>query len=215
MKKIIFNDRYDLTKAVIEGRKTMMRWIISGGTLLPEDRIEYASICPDGFVNIIANDGRSFIDVKYSYKVGEIVAVAQKYEDLANIYHDKGLYLLQLSKVHGYKLAYITKLPGWRNKMLVKSELMPHQIRITGIKCERLQDISEADCLKEGIRQAYAESILGMYGYIDHNKGTGLWFNTPREAFASLIDKVSGCGTWASNPWVMAYEFELVKGLKG
>lgn len=49
-----------------------------------------------------------------------------------------------------------------------------------------------------------------VYGYIDH-KGTGLWFNTPREAFASLIDKVSGCGTWASNPWVMAYEFELVK----
>lgn len=40
---------------------------------------------------------------------------------------------------------------------------------------------------------------------------TGLWFNTPREAFASLIDKVSGRGTWASNPWVVAYEFELVK----
>ena len=87
---------------------------------------------------------------------------------------------------------------------------MPYQIRITGIKCERLQDISNTDCLKEGIRQAYEESILGMYGYIDH-KGTGLWFNTPRKAFAALIDKVSGRGPWASNPWVVAYEFELVK----
>ena len=94
--------------------------------------------------------------------------------------------------------------------MLTKAELMPHRIRITGIRCERLQDISDADCLKEGLRQAYAEPILGMYGYIDH-KGTGLWFNTPRKAFASLIDKVSGRGTWKRNPWVVGYEFELVK----
>ena len=36
-------------------------------------------------------------------------------------------------------------------------------------------------------------------------------FQTPREAFASLIDKVSGRGTWERNPWVVAYEFELVK----
>lgn len=30
-------------------------------------------------------------------------------------------------------------------------------------------------------------------------------------AFASLIDKVSGKGTWDSNPWVIVYEFELLK----
>lgn len=34
---------------------------------------------------------------------------------------------------------------------------------------------------------------------------------TPREAFAALIDKVSGRGTWDSNPWVFAYTYELVK----
>lgn len=191
MKKIMFNDRYGLTQAVIEGRKTMTRRMISGGPLLPEDRIEEASICPDGFVSIIANGGESLMEVKYSYKVGEIVAVAQNYRSCGN-YH--------VPKEH----------PGWSNKLFVNPALMPYQIRITGIKCERLQDISNTDCLKEGIRQAYEESILGMYGYIDH-KGTGLWFNTPREAFASLIDKVSGRGTWASNPWVVAYEFELVK----
>ena len=36
-------------------------------------------------------------------------------------------------------------------------------------------------------------------------------FDTPREAFAALIDKVSGKGTWESNPYVWAYEFELMK----
>lgn len=79
MKKLMFNDRYDLTQAVIEGRKTMTRRVISGGQLLPEDRIEDASICPDGFVSIIANGGESLMEVKCHYKVGEIVAVAQRY----------------------------------------------------------------------------------------------------------------------------------------
>lgn len=35
--------------------------------------------------------------------------------------------------------------------------------------------------------------------------------STPREAFAALIDKVSGRGTWESNPYVVVYGFELVK----
>lgn len=213
MQKIMFNDRYGLTQAVIEGRKTMTRRMISGGQLLPEDRIEDASICPDGFVSIIANGGESLMEVKYHYKVGEIVAVAQRYEDLANIYHDKGLYLFQLSKVHGYKLAYITKLPGWRNKMFVKSELMPHQIRITGIKCERLQDISDEDCMKEGVVDVTYFKTGGrpyeLFALPGHEYEET--FNTPRRAFAALIDKVSGRGTWDRNPWVVAYEFELVK----
>ena len=48
--------------------------------------------------------------------------------------------------------------------------------------------------------------------YVDTEDGrTWKLFPTPREAFASLIDKVSGRGTWDRNPWVVVYEFELVK----
>ena len=36
-------------------------------------------------------------------------------------------------------------------------------------------------------------------------------FDSPREAFAALIDRISGRGTWQRNPWVYAYEFELIK----
>lgn len=92
--------------------------------------------------------------------------------------------------------------------MLTKAELMPHQIRITGIKCERLYDISEADCLREGIR--YLPQI-GKFYFEDMRREEGFYFDDHREAFASLIDKVSGRGTWGQNPWVVVYEFELVK----
>ena len=98
------------------------------------------------------------------------------------------------------------------NKISVRAALMPHQIRITGIRCERLQDISDEECMREGILESWYESTdTTTYGYADEKKGTAVEFDTPRKAFASLIDKVSGRGTWASNPWVVVYEFELVK----
>lgn len=198
MKKLMFNDRYDLTQAVIEGRKTMTRRVISGGQLLPEDRIEDASICPDGFVSIIANGGESLMEVKCHYKVGEIVAVAQRYYYVVSSGCD--------IPVDG-----MDRTPGWRNKMFVRADLMPHQIRITGIKCERLQDISNEECLREGIRQFTPNFPKNLPIHPTHFVVGDILKDTPREAFAALIDKVSGRGTWASNPWVVAYEFELVK----
>jgi hypothetical protein len=45
----------------------------------------------------------------------------------------------------------------------------------------------------------------------DREEGFYFDFDSPRAAFASLIDKVSGKGTWKNNPWVIVYEFELNK----
>ena len=104
------------------------------------------------------------------------------------------------------------RTPGWRNKLFVRADLMPHQIRITGIKCEQLQSISHDDCFRGGIIESWYESTdTTTYGFVDEKKGTAVEFDTPRKAFAALIDKVSGRGTWDRNPWVVVYEFELVK----
>lgn len=98
---------------------------------------------------------------------------------------------------------------GCNNKMFVRADLMPHHIRITNIRVERLQDISEADCLKEGI---WCDDNVGLecttywyHGLVNSS------FRTSKEAYASLIDKISGKGTWESNPWVFVYDFELIK----
>ena len=191
----MFNDRYGLTQAVIEGRKTMtMR-------LIPD---EFFGLTWDtrGNTLVYENEYGDFIDVRLSkytrYKVGEIVAVAQRYQDIFDY----------SNCVNPYAWEDDDKPSGWTNKMLTKAKLMPHQIRITGIKCERLQDISDACCLKEGIR--YVPKINKFY-FEDVSREAGFYFDNHREAFAALIDKVSGRGTWASNPWVVVYEFELVK----
>lgn len=91
--------------------------------------------------------------------------------------------------------------------MFVKADLMPHLIKITDIHVERLQDISDEDCLKEGIEKCKIPLCIKHYFIRD----CGDCASSPREVFSELIDKVSGKGTWESNPWVFVYEFELLK----
>lgn len=195
MKKIMFNDRYGLTQAVLEGRKTMTRRIING------DYEDVKAYHANGGWHFIADtkDGDS-VEVKPAYEDGETIAIAQAYKTL------------RWPALPGidWKATTddVTHSKGWTNKMFVKSEYMPHRIRITGIKVERLQDISEEDCLREGLLAGKQEPKL--YGF-RLPKGTILSFTTPRDAFAALINRISGRGTWQSNTWVYAYTFELIK----
>ena len=141
--------------------------------------------------------------LKSRVKVGEVVAVAQSYESLGmnpeTALNDKD------------GIGFYTKIkfaPGWKNKMFVRVDLLPHHIRITDIRIERLQSISEDDCLKEGVELFETHSTNSGKAYTF--PGVNESYITPREAFAALIDKVSIKGTWDSNPYVFVYEFELI-----
>ena len=71
---------------------------------------------------------------------------------------------------------------GWSNTMFTKADLMPHHIRITDIKIERLQNISDEDCFKEGIFKWDAgQKDIPFYSfhYADIPD-----YNDPRDAFA-------------------------------
>ena len=169
MKKIMFNDEYGLTEAVLQGRKTMTRRVINSATL-HWLQMQYGNNTLDWLRHV-------------PYIPNTNVAVAQSYANLntQGLLLDDGKQTLANSK-------------GWSNKMYVKADLMPHQIRITDARVERLQDISEEDCTKEGVK---------------NTAKLAKW--SPRSEFARLIDKVNGKGTWARNDYVWVYEFELVK----
>ena len=75
---------------------------------------------------------------------------------------------------------------------------------------QRLQDISDEDCLAEGIE--YIANARAYYVGYNTKTGKRCWLgSTPKKAYAALIDKVSGKGTWDSNPYVCVYEFKLIK----
>ena len=180
MKKIMFNDKYGLTQAVLEGRKTQTR----------------RTFLKPGEENLLHDITSEYlISVKSRYKVGETIAIAQPYADIT-------------PQVDWVKCMIRKEKLGWNNKMFVRAEDMPHHIRITKIRIERLQDIKSDDCLKEGLWKAGDVGLEGTtYWY--HGLANSS-FRTPQEAYASLIDRISGKGTWESNPYVFVYEFELI-----
>ena len=195
MKKILFNDKYNLTKAVLEGRKTQTRHIV------PQSVIDKYSIMEDF---TIIDDAR--------YDVGEIVAVAQSYQALGYSRDALDISPKDWRIVRGT----LGQSKGWNNKMFVRAEACKHQIRITDVRVERLQDISDDDCLKEGIVKDTCKTYLNGYTIkfsLDqyNNMLSSEWFRTPREAFAHLINKVSRKDVWSQNPYVFVYDFELVK----
>lgn len=193
----MFNDKYGLTEAVLSGRKTQTRRIAYEFGY----RVDKCKIWGN---NITYMDGKMQVLDEFPnprYKVGEVVAIAQNYADVS------------LDNFESFIKADYTKMKaGWKNKMFVRADLMPHHIRITDVKIERLQDISDEDCIREGIICKWHSPACRNYYYVPNEiiNHPDKVHETPQEAFAAMIDRVSGKGTWDSNPWVFAYEFELV-----
>lgn len=197
MKKIMFNDKYGLTQAVLDGRKTMTRRI-------SKEQIRNSVFWKSGYESIHG------YEIKPIYEIGEVVAIAQSYRDVEQEGYpvDSRYDAFRTANWGDGEDGALKSSAGWNNKLFVRADLMPHHIEIIGIKVERLQDISNEDCLKEGIE----EHLKGVqYGFSSNIGYCGQYpFSNPREAFASLIDKVARKGTWDSNPYVFAYKFELV-----
>ena len=220
MKKIMFNDRYGLTQSVLEGKKTMTRriipdieidWVRRGRVTLPVGGFENGVLFMD-VRSILHDAGISDYSApaKYQprYERGEEVAVAQCYKDIDY----RGI--VAFEDASDIQPGMVRPIPaqdsaGWTNKMFVRADLMEETIRITDIQLQRLNNITDEDCLKEGVEKWIDCYIVS--GIMENQGKNNVCFETPREAFAALIDRISGKGTWQRNPWVYVYTFELVR----
>lgn len=219
MKKIMFNDRYGLTTAVLNGNKTMTRRIIP----LTDSDSEYLDNAFDWDLR------ESVIIERYAqYKVGEIVAVAQSYKDIGFPSDTiqtgrcvrKGSHCSDWDENMIGKLGdwYIDQLAGWNNKMFVLADLMVSHIQMTALKIERLQDISNEDAMREGVFKYDNPPLFHEFDPYSpwpphvkpykHDCDNKKYFCEARFAFAHLIERVSRIGMWNINPWVLAYSFE-------
>lgn len=196
----MFNDKYGLTQAVLEGRKTQTRRTF----LKPGEDPLLHGITPE-----------YLISVRSRYSLGETIAIAQKYEDLRK---DDEFY--RLCGKNGMPLECIKYEKGCSNKMFVKADLMPHRIRITNIRIERLQDISDEDVIHEGFSNICFNKNMGnmlsewcydLCYYDAFGNSQSLHSTIAKEAYSYLIAKLYGWSLWDSNPYVFVYDFELVK----
>jgi hypothetical protein len=95
-----------------------------------------------------------------------------------------------------------TQMPRWASRITLE---------ITGVRVERLQDISNDDCVAEGITAIgkgvrLADGIYAQAGRYE-NKAS-----TVRQLFSELWTEINGPGSWLFNPWVWVLEFRRVEG---
>ena len=207
MRKIMFADKFGLTDDVLRGRKTMTRRIIK---FKDELVLEWSEIPA-----LEERWKKDMLKIYAPFDVGDVVAIAQSYRVIyREMKKDPDNPIYETFKAQDE--TELRKSAGWRNKMFVKASLMPHHICITDRKIERLQDISSEDCMREGVFQCAEPATATPTYHVDGLYADGLErerildvFLSPFGAYTALIDRLSGKGTMESNPWAIAYTFEL------
>ena len=94
--------------------------------------------------------------------------------------------------------------------LCVEYDLVPDCERVpllkTGVRVERLQDISESDCWSEGV-----EEVMNNFddiSQIEMAKRLGCCIEDAKPLYAQLWEKINGPGSWDANPWVWCVEFK-------
>jgi hypothetical protein len=90
-----------------------------------------------------------------------------------------------------------SRTPAWhaRPALFMPRAASRILLDVTGVRVERLQDISEADAMAEGVGQQAPDDATAA-----------------RDWYAGLWERINGAGSWDANPWVWVVTFEQSKG---
>lgn len=197
----------EMVKAILEGRKTQTRRVIK-----PQPKTQHRS---DTRLEFYARrgenwevkdkwtgDGFSILDsFKCPYgQPGDALWVRETWQPSAS-----GAYVHFKADIIGVDAG-----KGWKPSIHMPKDACRIFLRITNVRVERLQEISEKDAIGEGIEK----SEFGFKNYdkrypVSDYMGGG---NEAYRSFKSLWTSINGEQSWNDNPWVWVIEFERVEG---
>jgi hypothetical protein len=213
-KPILFNTQ--MVNAILAGNKTQTRRIVKAG-------FDCNSMEFHGPLMANKNEGTQaffkdrewFLGVKSKYEIGDILYVKETY-----------LYCLEDSFLEGFDSRYVYRAsvhPDWFESLKeshpyckwTPSIHMPRYaarifLKVTNVRVERLQDITEHDAVAEGIKRVWIDERNGQPMY-ENYLSCGYTEVLPIDSYHSLWESINGKGSWNDNPWVWVYEFERVK----
>ena len=198
-KPILFNT--EMVRAIIDGRKTATRRLIK-----PRYRDnEYSySICRRTLDNCISHitytdeDGVSTRDMAPPYYVGDILYVKETWAKIPGASSEGGYAYKYKASDEG---EYWSGVNGfkWKPSIHMPKEAARIHLRVTEIRVEKLQDISEEDAVKEGLYVGW------------HRTDQSSQAESARQAFMWIWQSVTKNAqevSWLANPWVWVIYFE-------
>jgi hypothetical protein len=104
------------------------------------------------------------------------------------------------------------------NAMFMPERFSRLHIKITGVRVERVQDISDADVMLEGCLKKESWHLITAYlgcepypsACVRHSMDGIDWVVDSKEAYKAYFIKINGAKAWESNPWVFVYDYEVI-----
>jgi len=228
-----------MVEAIMAGRKTETRRVLKGLSD-EDDAFSFTKIVIDPLaigtdeddedaveVPLIGsyasfNDGESLIKCPFG-SVGDVLWIKErtyweKGTDFANVAFDDGLMIPIKNKIMGKPM----QIPNWkptdkkiwkgRPSMFMPKTLCRLRLKITELRVERLEEITEKDAVGEGV-----EPISGLAGtfYKNYSRTNSHAFTIAKKSFESLWESINGKGSWRKNPFVWVIGFKIKQnGLK-
>ena len=204
-----------MVRAILDGRKTQTRRIMKpqptcdgfwwshkgyscGGEKQFRDGLPLFAGCPYGAVGdrlwvreACCSDGWSvhYLADNDHREFGET-----RYDDVIKLHHYSGGFSRQVPSIH---------MPRWASRITLE---------ITGVRVERLNEISESDAIAEGIEskpQPYGKELdWKYYGWLEK---LNQWSTCPIRSYESLWNSINGPESWAANPFVWVIEFKRIE----
>jgi hypothetical protein len=204
-KPIIFSG--PMVRAIREGRKTQTRRIVKGEVKSKpvdvrrriynlENDIEEVN------ANLADTDARFFRRIASPYRIGDRLWVRETWAECTEcggvVYRVNGEHAKCENCADGYG-------GRWRPSVHMPRRAARTFLTVTGVRVERVQDISEADASAEGVERI-AYGPFEIDGHPVHPMTS-----TYYDAFAALWTSIHGPGAWERNDWVWVYEIERGK----
>lgn len=194
-----------MIRALLEGRKTQTRrlakFVTRAGANLKFSGLEPECLAPGQFALTSRGAGGCWNErthVLKTYASGDLLWVRERAHYAPNrvAYSADNPPLANGEKVDGWgPMRPSIHMPRWASRLTLE---------VTGVKVERLQDISAGDAVAEGIyNQELGWNIPPPHRPLDDG------YCDPRECYADLIESINGAGTWDRNPWIVAVTFRV------
>jgi len=205
MKPIIFST--PMVRAILDNRKKQTRRVMKPQPIWDNGFWKWAGAAWSDNIKRVTPVPYHSMYNNAPYRPGDIIWVRETWCEYGNIHNPHMGYWYKASGIEQpYMDSVKFKMCKWRPSIYMPREAARIFLRVTNVRVERLQDITEEDARAEG----FEKICFGL-------ATPGAIQATSKELFTEHWDALNAKRgySWHTNPWVWVIEFERIKESEG
>ncbi|MDP4557915.1 hypothetical protein Q9247_09490 [Halomonas meridiana] len=196
---ILFNG--DMVNAILAGRKTQTRRIVKPqrhpyGEIISADKVAEEVLGMTGAIRCPYGQPGDRLWVREAFRSRRVDNLPGDVAYRADCPGEK-----TVPNSYGRPWKPSIHMPRWASRITLE---------IVSVRVERLQNISEADAMAEGIELPENGTYRDYSVKPENNEGYD-YCKSPVDSYRTLWEKINGSDSWDANPWVWVVEFKRVE----